>query len=71
MAQAILATDGSVSFAIFLYENPNVFIEMMLSLPEDLIGFNPGRRRDIRSTTITDLERVHIFRIDGKLLSAD
>ena len=64
--QAILATDGEASFAIFRYENPRILDELMITLPRDLLGFSPGRGRNISSTDFTNLESLNIFRVDGK-----
>ena len=56
--QAILCTDGTISFVIFLYENP----ELLQLLP--YLGFYAGDMA--RKLVISELQAKNIFRIDGK-----
>ena len=66
----MLATDGEVSFAAFLYSKPNEVLNIASSI-NGIAGFDAGDQH--RSTTIIDsrqreytLEVSNIFRIDGK-----
>ena len=66
----MLATDGEVSFAAFLYNKPNEF-QNSISNINGIVGFDAGDQH--RSSTIIDskqreytLEVSNIFRIDGK-----
>ena len=66
----MLATDGEVSFAAFLYSKPNEVLNITSS-SYGIVGFDAGDH--LRSTTIIDsrqreytLEVSNIFRIDGK-----
>lgn len=65
--QSIVASDGSSSFAIFLYENPNLVV---FNLSRRQVGFDAGdgsRRNlilDINQNETT-LSKRNIFRIDG------
>lgn len=67
--QAILSTDGNVSFAIFIYDNESIDAIGRLS-QNYLVGFDAGD--EIKGTTVQNqvsshqnLENVNIFRIDG------
>ena len=53
--QAIIATDGNASFAIFIHA---------LSVFSTTVEFNSGDRR--RSANFMESNLVDIFRIDGK-----
>ena len=68
----MLATDGEVSFAAFLYDKPNILMNVTSSV-NALVGFDAGDQS--RSSTIISnrqrnylLESTNIFRIDGKYL---
>ena len=58
-----LSTDGKVSFAAFVYEDPG---EVMGLANLALVGFDAGDT--LRSGVVPreDLQVVNIFRIDGK-----
>ena len=56
--QAIIATDGNASFAIFIHDS------IALSVLSMSVEFNSGDRR--RSANFMVLNLVDIFRIDGK-----
>ena len=65
----MLATDGEVSFAAFLYDDPNKLLNITSSV-NGLVGFDAGDRS--RSSTIMNnrqrnyiLETTNVFRIDG------
>ena len=68
--QAVLSTDGTVSFAVFIYSN---FQAVKSSTSDDeLIGFDAGD--GFRNTIFQpqtpprrkSLEPINIYRIDGK-----
>ena len=68
----MLATDGKVSFVAFLYDKPNILMNVTSSV-NALVGFDAGDQS--RSSTIISrrqrnymLEFTNIFRIDGKYL---
>ena len=66
--QTVLSTDGSASFAAFIYDDPTA----VAAIPGNIqVGFDAGDR--IRSSVIfgrglnvSILEDVNIFRIDGE-----
>ena len=66
----MLATDGEVSFAVFLYDDPDILVNITSSV-NALVGFDAGDQS--RSATIMSnrqrnyiLESTNVFRIDGK-----
>ena len=66
----MLATDGKVSFAAFIYDDPNILMNITSSV-NALVGFDAGDQS--RSSTIMSnrqrnyiLESTNVFRIDGK-----
>ena len=68
----MLATDGEVSFAAFLYDNPYI-LGNIASNVNALVGFDAGDQS--RSSTIMSNrqrnyipEFINVFRIDGKCL---
>ena len=68
----MLATDGEVSFAAFLYDKPNILMNVTSRI-NALVGFDAGDQS--RSSTIMSrrrrnyiLEFINVFRIDGKYL---
>ena len=71
----MLATDGEVSFAAFLYDDPNILTNITSSV-NALVGFDAGDQS--RSSTIMSnkqrnyiLEFINVFRIDGKYLCTE
>ena len=60
--QAIITTDGQTSFTAFIYENPR---DRLLRFKQIKVGFF-GNRRDFFNVNTRNLERVNVFRIDGK-----
>ncbi len=61
--QVILSTDGTSSFATFIYQNLT-----SLSVGQDFqTRFSSDDRR--RSTNINSLREINTYRIDGKLES--
>ncbi len=56
--QSVLATDGSVSFAIFIYENTT-----FMNLTSDFVGFWSGNGSGI---ALGEIEKLNIYRIDGE-----
>ena len=70
--QLILSTDGQVSFAALIFEDPSVFFPLLEFLGFVKIGFDGGRHiglsADIGEYLMShnlDLEPVSIYRIDG------
>lgn len=64
--QALLVTDGSLSFAIFLYENLAELISSINSVDLWELGFDGGdATRHTRLTLPGDASELY-FRIDGK-----
>ena len=66
--QAVLATDGVTSFAIFLYGDITT-----LDLPDELptqTGFNAGDGEHLSNIPVNSLEHVNIYRIDGILCAS-
>ena len=67
--QAVLATDGEASFAIFMYEDLQI-VRNISSQERGRVGFDAGDQT--RSSTVLygveelPLSHVNIFRIDGK-----
>ena len=66
----MLATDGEVSFATFLYDDPNILMNITSSV-NALVGFDAADQS--RSSIILSskqrnyiLESTNVFRIDGK-----
>ena len=57
----MLATDGKISFAIFLYDN----LDSLTSLFRSQIGFNAGDRQRFSNIESDSLENINVFRIDG------
>ena len=57
LVQSILAADGNVTFALFLYE------EKQRILLRDKIGFSSG----YSTTELKMVEEMNVFRIDGKI----
>lgn len=69
--QVILATDGTSSFAIFVYEDPQAVRNIRSA--HHRVGFSAGD--EIREGVLTDyeqsgsgIEEVNVFRIDGMTL---
>ncbi len=60
--QAVLATDGNISFAIFNYETGNDIIRAKDVTKS--IGFDAGDKMSYLTPRIND--DIGIFRIDGK-----
>ena len=60
--QAVLATDGMVSFAVFIYADTDELVSI-----EDMstIGFNAGDRTRLANFMPDSLGTVNVFRIDG------
>ena len=56
----MLATDGNVTFALFLYEEPQT---AAILLSNDKIGFSSGNSN--QTTEPETLEDINVFRIDG------
>ena len=59
--QIVLATDGKVSFAIFLYKNLDAFIPVE-------VGFNAGDQERFANIPVTSLQDVNVYRIDGEYI---
>ena len=66
--QTVLSTDGTASFAAFIYDDPTAVAAITGSVQ---IGFDAGD--GIRASVVynqglnaTSLEQVNLFRIDGK-----
>ena len=53
-------SDGNISFALFLYENPQ---EIATLLSQGILGFSAGNNSNV--TEMEEIEDVNIFRIDG------
>ena len=60
--QTVIATDGTASFAIFLYKND---INTLHDLHEPQIGFNAGDGERMTNIPVDSVENVNIYRIDG------
>ena len=62
----VLSTDGSVSFATFIYHNLTSVNNFSRNFR---VGFDAGNRFDgvvvLGGTRKSSLERINIFRIDG------
>ena len=63
----MLATDGTVSFALLLYEDPPKMISISHLRPVE-VGFNAGDRQRYASIPVTDLQQVNVYRIEGEYL---
>lgn len=65
--QTVLSTDGNISFAAFIYDDPQAVVNIF---NDREIGFNAGD--SVRANVAlkvgqsANLEAVNIFRIDGK-----
>ena len=64
--QAVLATDGTASFAIFLYGDVTT-LDLQDVQPTQ-IGFNAGDGEHMSNIPISSLEPVNIYRIDGIII---
>ena len=70
--QLVLSTDGNVSFAAFLYQNPLSISNELLSLEEReaamIVGFDPGAGTGLTPVdygSVVGVRATNIFRIDG------
>lgn len=61
--QSIVATDGKVSFAIFMYENPGAVAHF---LPRHPVGFYAGDGRNMLVLRDRELRMKNVYRIDGR-----
>ena len=59
--QSVLATDGNVSFAIFLYEDAR-FVNIT---NRNFVGFASGNGSSI---ALRELGEKNVYRIDGKII---
>ena len=60
--QSVIATDGSASFAILIYENTT-----FMNLTSDFVGFASGGESGI---ALREIDRLNVYRIDGKIFFA-
>ena len=63
----MLATDGTISFAILLYNNPTTLHVLNNLIPIE-VGFNAGDQERYASIPLTSLQEVNVYRIDGEHL---
>ena len=69
--QAVISTDGEVTFAAFIYKEPLSLFSTIHDVPQSLaIGFDKEKQfsGDFGNFLVNNnrtLEAVHIFRIDG------
>ena len=63
--QAVLATDGTASFAIFLYGDITTLLDLS-NAQRTQIGFNGGDGEHMSNIPVNSLEPVNIYRIDGR-----
>ena len=61
----MLATDGTISFAILLYENPATLNNIDNLIPAE-VGFNAGDQQRFASIPVTSLQQVNVYRVDGE-----
>ena len=61
--QAVITTDGEVSFAIFLYMNDVTTLRQLTQ-----IGFNAGDGEHLSNVPLYSIENVNIYRIDGMII---
>ena len=61
----MLATDGTISFAILLYKNLAILNNINGLIPVE-VGFNAGDRQRYASIPVTSLQEVNVYRIDGE-----
>lgn len=61
--QCVLATDGRSSFAIFIYENP----DLLRGMDDSVIGFNKGDMQSFSIISPSSIQHTNVYRIDGKL----
>jgi len=64
--QVVLSTDGTASFAIFIYENITA-IGDIVSHHMGSIGFDAGdQNRGVTLKNLDYIDSINVFRIDGK-----
>ena len=64
----MLATNGTISFAILLYNNPTTLNDINNYLTPVEVGFNAGDRERYANIPLTSLQEVNVYRIDGEHL---
>lgn len=64
LTQSVVATDGSVSFVIFLYENISD-VHVSPQLLENTHGFSGGDGYRGNATILPIIQERNVFRIDG------
>ena len=67
--QIVLTTDGTISFAILLYNNPTTLHVLNNLIPIE-VGFNAGDQERYASIPLTSLQEVNVYRIDGEYTAA-
>ena len=60
--QSILASDGVVSFALFLYQDTE---EVSSLLSQNVLRFSTGGNRS-KITELEEVDKINIFRLDGE-----
>ena len=63
--QSILASDGVISFALFLYQDTE---EVSSLLSQNVVGFSTGGNRS-KTTELEEVDKINIFRLDGEFLT--
>ena len=63
--QSILASDGVISFALFLYQDTE---EVSSLLSQNVVGFSTGGNRS-KTTELEEVDEINIFRLDGEFLT--
>lgn len=72
--QAVISTDGYISFVIFIYEDPAAVFSYVTSNSRAVIGFDLGNDDIVTSADIGQflnsndetLGAVNVYRVDGK-----
>ena len=63
--QSIIASDGVISFALFLYQDTE---EVSSLLSQNVVGFSTGGNRS-KTTELEEVDEINIFRLDGEFLT--
>ena len=67
--QCVIATDGEASFAVFLYDDPQVIVDATAGSVMNHAGFSAGIVAEFFPSVNTELDQLqsmYAFRIDGE-----